>query len=559
MKNRKFSGVFALVMSLCLALTTFSFLGAKAAGDDASVTTIEKTVVAAVKYSVTDLYAAAGDDDTVKSVKKVVDGVETDAVKADDKDKSGDYWLSSDEKDITFNYVATTLKVVLNLKGETEAEDAEQTVNVTVVKNSDVDPSLALDADTVEKVQNAVSTAKIDDKKFEVPDEIWDLLDKSSVVYPLSKITAKIYVKNPSSGWSSSYATSGKKSSTLRISVSDAGTYSFYVLFSVSDYNPTTGKSEEIAIEKDSEWEEFNFLADGADGKLNGFYEKDEDGKPVGSVKIPVFTFEYNPDKKVAITEKISVRTAQAGSAYSSLSFTLENSIKAKCVLKYKDFNDSEWKVATEDDADFDESVFSDYTSGTTLKFTPLKTGQFKVECRARGVNDDEALLKESSVISVNRKTVVRPAVNTALRDFFTNNWKSVIFLGIAVLCLIAIIIIACWKPKDETAKVSVEDAKANTEKEVEEAPVEAADTVVEETEEVSENVLAEEVTEEQAENVDEEVSAEAEADTEETVSEAEVAPVVEEVEATLVVETETVENAAEAPVEAVSEEAKPE
>ena len=36
MMNKKFSGLFALILSICLAFTTFSFLGAKADGGSES-------------------------------------------------------------------------------------------------------------------------------------------------------------------------------------------------------------------------------------------------------------------------------------------------------------------------------------------------------------------------------------------------------------------------------------------------------------------------------------------------------------------------------------------
>ena len=63
-------------------------------------------------------------------------------------------------------------------------------------------------------------------------------------------------------------------------------------------------------------------------------------------------------------------------------------------------------------------------------------------------------------VIRVTDSVTIVKRENTALIDFAKSNWKSLIFLGIAVLCLIAIIVIACWKPKDKTAvRRQIEDS----------------------------------------------------------------------------------------------------
>lgn len=481
MKNKKFSGLFALILSICLAFTTFSFLGARAeegSEPETPTTATLKTVVAAMKYSVTDFNEYGDTFDTVKYLDG--EGNLVDATVGETNDGKADYWLSSDKKTITFGFDKTYLQVVVNNK-ENDTETKE-TFDVTVKDKADVTPSLALDDKTIEAVKAglAVVTVNAEKKTFELPSDIWNMLAAGYEV-PTDKITAKIYVKNPSTGWSSSYSTSGKKSSTLKITVSDAGKYSFYILFSASAYDPADSTTEELIIKKDSEWIE----------RDDGFYAEEGEGEEKTEVlKLPVFSFEYKPNLEVSITAKKSGSSATVGSACSYLSFTLENSLTAKCVLKFSESGKDDWHDVTNGtEADFTESTFENYTSGTSLTFTPLKRGDYKIECQARGAKEEAAKTSVSEVISVKRETVIRKAENTAVRDFFKNNWKAMIFLGIALVCLIAIIVIALWKPKDEK-KVSVEDAKlTKKEQKVEKsAVIEAEETKdAEETTEATE------------------------------------------------------------------------
>lgn len=524
MKNKKLSGIFALLLSVCLAITTFSFLGAKADGE--TTYDAEKTVIAAMKYDLADLYEGAT---AIKSVKKAdgtaaVNGTDPER----DKTAAADYWYGSvskeddkevlkDGDDVIFNYVAenAVYSVELNVKAKSGdgMADVSKTVKVTVTDKTDKTPEF--DLSKIDSVKAAVSNVKVDsDKKFVLPAEIWNLL-KDDVNYPLGKVTAKIYVSTPGSGWSSSYATSGKKSSSssLKITVSNAGTYYFYVLFSVQSYDPIKGgASKELTTEKNSEWKEL-----APSGENRGFYavEKDAEGAEVKTLKIPVFSFDYNPEAVVEIKEKISVQTGKVGMSYSSLSFTVENYIKSECELMYAPLNSTDWVKASNSKAEnatsadvknavaeYDEKALKNYSSGASVTFTPLKTGQFKVVCKAMGANSETPVEYTSSIITVRTEMVIRKAENTAVRDFFKNNTLAVVFLGIAVLCLIAIIVIACWKPKDGKPAAKVEDVKAEKKADKVDAPavVEADDA---ENTDVAEDTSA-------ADAADEETQAEA-------------------------------------------------
>ena len=127
MMNKKFSGLFALILSICLAFTTFSFLGAKADGGSESgapAAATLKTVVAATKYSVTDFNKNGVTFETVKYVDG--EGNLVDAAVGEEKDKKADYWLSSDKKTITFGFNKQNLQVVVNNKeNDTETKENE--------------------------------------------------------------------------------------------------------------------------------------------------------------------------------------------------------------------------------------------------------------------------------------------------------------------------------------------------------------------------------------------------------------------------------------------------
>lgn len=522
MKNKKLSGIFALLLSVCLAITMFSFLGAKADGE--ATYDAEKTVIAAMTYDLADLYDGAT---AIKSVKKA-DG--TAAVNGNnpdrDKDVASDYWYGTvskeddkevlkDGDEVTFNSVAANAvySVELNVKEKSGdgMTDVSKTVKVTVVDKAVNAPEY--DLSKIDDVKNAVSKVEVDsDKKFALPSEIWNLV-KSDVEYPLGKVTAKVYVSTPGSGWSSSYATSGKKSSSssLKITVSNSGTYYFYLLFSVQSYDTEKGgSSKELATEKNSDWKELSPA-----GGNRGFYavETDAEGNEENVLKIPVFSFEYKPESAVTVKEKISVQTGKVGMSYSSLSFTVENYIKSECELWYAPLNSTNWVKASNSKAEnatsadvknavaeYDEKALKNYSSGASITFTPLKTGQFKVVCKAMGADSENVTELESSIITVRTEMVIRKAENTAVRDFFKNNTLAVVFLGIALACLIAIIVIACWKPKDGKPAAKVEDVKAEKKvNKVEEPAVVEADDA-----EVAEPVAEENASDETAENVEE-------------------------------------------------------
>lgn len=304
-----------------------------------------------------------------------------------------------------------------------------------------------------------------------------------------------VYYQSPRSTDFSS--TSAKTGALADISLSDEGTYRFYVL--ISD-----GENNEITV-KD------------LDERADGFYASED-----ASAELVVPIFEYNfvkaaEDKAVSVVaNSISAKNAKGrvNQRYQAVSFEVTNAAYEKYTLKYRVNADSDWKDAKNGvDANFTQSSFT----SSQIYFTPLKKGQFKVEARVKGNAEDlETKTAESSVITVSEKVEELKLVDEKVKNFLKNNWLSVLFLGIALLCLVGIVVIALWKPSDgkKTGKTSKEEEKAEETTVAADEPAEIASgeknadeenaETAEETTESTENAESAEETTESADNAEE-------------------------------------------------------
>ena len=304
-----------------------------------------------------------------------------------------------------------------------------------------------------------------------------------------------VYYQSPRSTDFSS--TSVKTGALADISLSDEGTYRFYVL--ISD-----GENNEITV-KD------------LDERADGFYASKD-----ASAELVVPIFEYNfvkaaEDKAVSVVaNSISAKNAKGrvNQRYQAVSFEVTNAAYEKYTLKYRANADSDWKDAKNGvDANFTQSSFT----SSQIYFTPLKKGQFKVEARVKGNAEDlETKTAESSVITVSEKVEELKLVDEKVKNFFKNNWLSVLFLGIALLCLVGIVVIALWKPSDgkKTGKTAKEEEKAEETTVAADEPAEIASgeknadeenaETAEETTESTENAESTEETTESADNAEE-------------------------------------------------------
>ena len=542
MKNRKFLGVFSFLLSVCLLFATLPFVSASA--DETTAEPTKVNVYAAEsrkieRLNLGDVKVKVGENSliseglTVKKggtdVKVYVDGtINTETDKC---------WVAVSGSDSDTERKVTSIKFDTLKDGEDKAvytvSANGKTAEVTVYDKE----RKTADKILVEKtdVELDASKIKIDAEKKRVTlekDEIWKILDETSVIRDVDDLSAKIYLRTPGGSWpSSATKTLSGSSSDVELTVSSRGNYHFYVLFTDNKGN-TTEKKDEL-VEKD-----------------DGFYKVE--GATETKV-IPIFSFAYTPDEtvKVKCSNTDKVKKGYEGQIQKSVTYTLENATDkdVEFVLMFKAENSTEWKKAVSGtDAKFDESKFTK----SSLEFTPLKKGEYSFRVNAEGMSGPA--LKEGAddnvVIRVTDSVTIVKRENTAFIDFVKNNWKSLIFLGIAVLCLIAIIVIACWKPKDKTAvRRQIEDLvekndKVSETKNAEDEATEAADLTEEAVEAKEEN--AEDTTEVAPET---EVTEEAKVEGETPVENAE-----EVASETPAENAETPAESSEAPVEAPAE-----
>ena len=546
MKNRKFLGVFSFLLSVCLLFATLPFVSASA--DETTTEPTKVNVYAAEsrkieRLNLGDVKVKVGENSlisegltvTVKKggtdvkVKVYVDGtINTETDKC---------WVAVSGSDSDTERKVTSIKFDTLKDGEDKAvytvSANGKTAEVTVYDKE----QKTADKILVEKtdVELDASKIKIDAEKKRVTlekDEIWKILDETSVIRDVDDLSAKIYLRTPGGSWpSSATKTLSGSSSDVELTVSSRGDYHFYVLFTDNKGN-TTEKKDEL-VEKD-----------------DGFYKVE--GATETKV-IPIFSFAYTPDEtvKVKCSNTDKVKKGYEGQIQKSVTYTLENATDkdVEFVLMFKAENSTEWKKAVSGtDAKFDESKFTK----SSLEFTPLKKGEYSFRVNAEGMSGPA--LKEGAddnvVVRVTDSVTIVKRENTAFIDFVKNNWKSLIFLGIAVLCLIAIIVIACWKPKDKTAvRRQIEDLvekndKVSETKNAEDEATEAADLTEEAVEAKEEN--AEDTTEVAPET---EVTEEAKVEGETPVENAE-----EVASETPAENAETPAESSEAPVEAPAE-----
>ena len=546
MKNRKFLGVFSFLLSVCLLFATLPFVSASADETTAEPTKvnvyaaesrkIERLNLGDVKVKVGEnslisegLTVTVKKDGTDVNVKVYVDGtINTETDKC---------WVAVSGSDSDTERKVTSIKFDTLKDGEDKAvytvSANGKTAEVTVYDKE----RKTADKILVEKtdVELDASKIKIDAEKKRVTlekDEIWKILDETSVIRDVDDLSAKIYLRTPGGSWpSSATKTLSGSSSDVELTVSSRGNYHFYVLFTDNKGNTTEKKDELVE-------------------KVDGFYKVE--GATETKV-IPIFSFAYTPDEtvKVKCSNTDKVKKGYEGQIQKSVTYTLENATDkdVEFVLMFKAENSTEWKKAVSGtDAKFDESKFTK----SSLEFTPLKKGEYSFRVNAEGMSGPA--LKEGAddnvVIRVTDSVTIVKRENTAFIDFVKNNWKSLIFLGIAVLCLIAIIVIACWKPKDKTAvRRQIEDLvekndKVSETKNAEDEATEAADLTEEAVEAKEEN--AEDTTEVAPET---EVTEEAKVEGETPVENAE-----EVASETPAENAETPAESSEAPVEAPAE-----
>ena len=540
MKNKKRLGFLSAIMGACLTVT--SLVGNVAFAEETApqYTGGDVKTVAFYKHEVN--YFKDGDK-VIDLGSKDYSSLKLKVEKDGSPLTEGSEYLY-DDGEITFGGTGN-YKVTL-LKGENVVSDV---ANVNVVSYTELAlPAYDLDTvkegaeKTVRKVfeddlVKTVGNFKDTDTKVEIPESFWDMFALDTITK--DDLVTSLYVANPKGSFSKK---STWASSLSDISVSATGTYAFYLEIKDCFGNEIVVDEEKMEQKPDGWYE----ISD------NGTPDDDSDDYTTDNCIIPIFTFDYsNVELAMAkVTAKTTVGIV--GVEYNSAKAEVDNTSRTEIVLYYNanpsaaapksaDLTEANgWVVATEEHATFKTLTTS------SLRFTPVKQGAFVYRITAISTivddkADNDSFDECSKPIVVDTAIQEQKLVNVKLRNFIKNNWLSLVFLGIALLCVVGIIILAFYKPKDADAVKAKKLAKKEEVEDVEEA--EEVEEATEETEEAIEEAPVEEAEEvvEEVEAPVEEAPVEETAPAEEAPAE-EVAPVVEET-----------------PVEAPAEEVKPE
>lgn len=510
MKSKKSLRIIAVLIGVISVFTAFGFVSAAAEGDTPAVTKEYIAVTEAKELVATEVpfdYISVKlkeDSDPATAVAGDIDNVKLylgETATGEEVSKGG--WNKSDNTILFPNssdiIAAKSGKytVVTTMKDADKNGKKEFTTVVTVYTEGS-DLSYAADAVKIAGVQDKINGLTVSEgNSLTLPFDDISALVNSEIV-DKKELTYKMYYRAP--GSASFSAATTKKGALPTLSVSAKGTYSFYVL--ADDGNEFGGKKE-ISI-KDCEENEV--------GGVYGWYKKD-----TTTLVAPIFTYENKENKEITVTVKGDSGTGRVKQRYQNLSVTVENASDTLVKLQYNatsgEANAEGWVDATAGkEARFSKDGFK---SGTYY-FTPLKKGYFRLSVKAKG-GEDGVTVKEvkTDAVSVHDQVEELKLEDERLKNFFKNNWLSLIFLGIAVLCLVGIVVVALWKPADNNGKKS----NAKVKKVVAEAEVKDVSDESSEAVEADEPVeeAKEETTEETVEPVE---AAEAGDNAEETPSE---------------------------------------
>lgn len=472
MKSKKSLRIIAVLIGVISVFTAFGFVSAAAEGDTPVVTKEYIAVTEAKELVATEVpfdYVSVKlkeDSDPATAVAGDIDNVKLypgETATGEEVSKGG--WNRADNtilfpggKDITAagngKYtVVTTMK-------DADKNGKKEFTTVVTVYTVGSDLSYVTDAGKIAEVQDKINGLTVSEgNSLTLPFEEISSLINSEVV-DKKELTYKMYYSSPSS--SSFSSATAKKGDLPTLSVSSKGTYSFYVL--VDDGNDF-GVKKEISLEDCEE----NRVGD-----VYGWYKKD-----TAELVAPIFSYENKENKEITVTTKGDSGTGRVNQRYQNLSVTFENASDTLVKLQYNatsgEANAEGWVDATAGkEARFSKDGFK---SGTYY-FTPLKKGYFRLSVTAKG-GEDGVTVKEvkTDAVSVQDQVEELKLEDERVKNFFKNNWLSLIFLGIAVLCLVGIVVVALWKPADKNGKKS----NAKVKKVVAEAEVkDVSDEIVE-------------------------------------------------------------------------------
>lgn len=347
---------------------------------------------------------------------------------------TADGWLNSDGKG-EFRLVKgeKTMKIVDN--ADATKEFATITFNVLDHEATDsVKPVYTIDSVAIEAFKSALNKEITNDgacvalgTKITLP-SFEDLVSDNYTAY--GSLAYDLYYATPTS------STFNKTTSSLELTLNDAGDYKFFVAFKDSNGN---------AMEKE------DFIVEGKDGEIDQV--KDD-------MKDLVFSFHIQDDAPIEVVAASVQGKGYKGTSYTASKFKVDAS---GCNVTYKLYynssleadEDSEWieipKASSITDEDYSKDGY-DYDDvkaiayNGELTFTPDKIGSYMIECTATS----KVTARENTATTIIR-IEKEPSVVKVDNKWLENNVWSVVFLSIGTLCLIGIIVLLCIKPKEET------------------------------------------------------------------------------------------------------------
>ena len=214
----------------------------------------------------------------------------------------------------------------------------------------------------------------------------------------------------------------------------------------------------------------YQFFVRVTDEKGNGmknddFFTTDNNGNKVFSDTCTyadyVFEFEILDNAPIKLTAATSQGDGYIGVKYTATSFTIDASAyEAQYKLLYsvnKDAPAEQWiEIPTLDNVSEDYSAngftYADVKAigyDGNLGFTPDRAGYYKIECTITSTTSSRVTATATTTsISIQEKPQVVVAQEN---DWLSNNVWSVVFLTVGTLCLVAIIVLLCIKPKEDT------------------------------------------------------------------------------------------------------------
>ena len=250
-------------------------------------------------------------------------------------------------------------------------------------------------------------------------------------------MTHTLYYKTPET----SSSTSG-----WDIPTDKAGKYEFYVVF-------------KDAAGNEMKQDDFFTVDENDKNKI----DTDEATHPYAKY---IFTFDIVDDAPIKITS-VTQSKGYVNTSYTVSSFTVSAKGYTTVYELYYNSDSSatptgdDWESAwvkipvasevQEDDempAGFTYEEVKNIGYAGSLTFTPVKTGKYVIKCTVTSTNSIRTASSTASVSVENKPRTVKPDSH-----WLENNVWSVVFLSVGTLCLIAIIVLLCIKPKDETTE----------------------------------------------------------------------------------------------------------